>query len=104
GDRPADGDAGLEQHHAVPGPLMPASGEQPGQAAADDEDARAHAEAPPCAWRKLTRSVSTCGSAVGGTPWPRFTTWPLAAAPAASTSRASAKRACSEVNSTAGSM
>src|SRR5699024_8174964 len=109
GDRAAHGPRRLQQHHPAPCALVAACGEQSGQAAADHEDPGAHAGRTPCAgetasWRKATRSVRTCGSAVGGTPWPRLTTWPLAAAPASSTAVASAKRARSEVNSTAGSM
>src|SRR5690606_203689 len=109
-DRAAEAVLGLEQHHAVPRALVASGGEQPREAAADDEDPGAHASGASAAratrweWRKATRSVRTCGSVSGGTPWPRFTTCPAAAAPASSTPRASAKRASSEVNRTAGSM
>ena len=37
-------------------------------------------------WIYATRSVSTCGSVVGGTPWPRLTTCEGAALPSARTS------------------
>ena len=50
-DRAADGARGLEQHHPVSGAQMPTRGEQPGQAAADDEDAAGHARCAPCSCR-----------------------------------------------------
>src|SRR5699024_12275232 len=81
GDRAAHGPGRLRQDRPLPCALVAAGGEQAGQAAADHEDPGAHAGRTPCAgltvsWREATRSVRTCGSAVGGTPWPRLTTWP----------------------------
>ena len=55
-------------------------------------------------WMSSTTRVSTAGSVSGGTPWPRFSTWPGAAAPAAITARTWASRTSQGAESSAGSM
>ena len=67
-------------------------------------DAADHRDAADSSWMSATRSVSTAGSVVGGTPWPRLTTCEGAAFPRSTTSRAWASSGPQPAASRAGSM
>lgn len=78
------------QHEGVqPGPGQIPGSDKPCDTGSDDQDVSnpvglaCHG----CAWMNSTNRVSTCGSVDGGTPWPRFTTWPGALRPDEMTSR-----------------
>ncbi len=104
---PADLDAG---DHALPSASRPrgptrrdalpgetVAGQDAGEAAPDDDGGHRLC-------RSATRSVSTPGSVVGGTPCPRLTTCAGAARPRSTTSRAWASSAGQPAASSAGSM
>src|SRR5699024_8130415 len=100
---PAHAVGGFEDRDLLPRPGCGAGGHEAGHSAADDGEIDALGGGHwSCA--QATRRVRTSGSVVGGTPWPRLSTWAGAAWPAASTVSVCSCRAGQPALSSAGSI